>query len=158
MISTPLLVTKFGRAKIDSNGYYRITSRKEGNHRKLLHRLIFESIHGEIPEGYCVHHIDGDRLNNCIMNLELLSSSFHKSIHTKGNHELHRKISLSRNTIGFRNVSIVKRDDYKQGFTYCYRYSDNGVQKSLKCVRLDGLKEKVLAKGLAWEEFKKVEA
>ena len=156
MISSPLLVTKYGRAKIDSNGYYRITSRKEGNHRKLLHRLIFESVHGEIPEGYCVHHIDGDRLNNCILNLELLSLNYHQSMHNIGNDELHRRISLARNTTGYRNVSVVRRDDYKQGFTYRYRYYKNGVQKSIGSVTLEGLKEKVLAKGLAWEKFGEV--
>lgn len=36
-----ILHTKFGNAKID-NGYYRITSWKEGNNGKLLHRLIWE--------------------------------------------------------------------------------------------------------------------
>ena len=37
--------TKYGIAKIHNTGYYRITSRKEGNNGKLLHRLIFEDVH-----------------------------------------------------------------------------------------------------------------
>ena len=36
--------TKFGKATI-LNGYYRITSTKEGNNNKSLHRLIFEDFY-----------------------------------------------------------------------------------------------------------------
>ena len=38
------MITKFGTAKI-YRGYYIITSRKEGNHGKFLHRLIFEDFY-----------------------------------------------------------------------------------------------------------------
>lgn len=37
-----IMKTKYGNAKIGNMGYYVITSYKEGNHRKLLHRLIWE--------------------------------------------------------------------------------------------------------------------
>ena len=84
-MTPPLLITIFGRAKVDTSGYYRITSRKEGNHHKLLHRLIFEKFHGSIPEGYIIHHVDGDKFNNCILNLELLSFREHMIHHDKGN-------------------------------------------------------------------------
>lgn len=152
-MTPPLLHTEFGRAKIDVTGYYRITSRKEGNHNKLLHRLIFEKFHGSIPEGYIIHHLDGDKKNNCLLNLELLSVNEHHRTHNIGNDELHRKISLSMNNTGYRNVSINKRDTYKQGFTYRYRYFEEGKRKAIYCVTIDGLKDKVLAKGLPWEEF-----
>ena len=48
--------TKFGNACIDSTGYYKITTQKEGNFAKHLHRLIYEEHYGKIPEGYIVHH------------------------------------------------------------------------------------------------------
>lgn len=156
MNSSPLLITKFGRAKIDQSGYYRITSRKEGNHLKMLHRLIFEAVHGEIPKGYCVHHKDGNKLNNCILNLELLNMKYHQNIHNVGNDKLHRRISLARNKTGYRRVSISKRDTYKQGFIYRYRYYEDDNPKTISCVDLEGLKEKVLAKGLIWEKFEEV--
>lgn len=44
-----ILHTKFGTAKLDEY-YYRITSTKEDNHNKYLHRLIFENFYGEIPQ------------------------------------------------------------------------------------------------------------
>lgn len=37
-----VVVTVFGNGRINSNGYYQIGTRKEGNKGKLLHRLIWE--------------------------------------------------------------------------------------------------------------------
>ena len=54
--------TKYGNAKIGNMGYYVITSYKEGNHRKLLHRLIWEDFwKTEVPKGYDIHHKNEDR-------------------------------------------------------------------------------------------------
>ena len=78
------LHTKYGTANIGSHGYYRITSEKEGNCHKLLHRLIFEDFYGYIPDNFIVHHKDGNKLNNCIMNLELISKNNHASLHHDG--------------------------------------------------------------------------
>ena len=35
-----VLKTKFGNAKIGSLGYYQITSKKEGNHNKMLWKKL----------------------------------------------------------------------------------------------------------------------
>lgn len=155
-MSPPVLHTEFGRAKIDAQGYYRITSRKEGNHNKQLHRLIFEKFHGSIPEKYIVHHCDGDKLNNCILNLELLTFGKHNVVHKLGNDDVHRKVSLARNKTGYRNVSVIKDRHCKQGFIYRYQYYEDRVRKAIYCVSIDGLREKVLAKGLVWEKFEEV--
>ena len=153
----PQLSTKFGNACVDTSGYYRITSRKEGNHHELLHRLIFREFYGDIPEGYIVHHKDENPFNNCILNLSLMSIKEHQNHHNIGNDEKHKKISYARNKTGFRNVSIQKGDSYKQGFTYMYRYYDNGKPKRIYSTTIEGLREKVLAKDLIWEEFAEAE-
>lgn len=46
-----------------------------------LHREIWKSVHGEIPDGYHVHHKDGDPLNNDIENLECIPASKHLREH-----------------------------------------------------------------------------
>lgn len=46
----------------------------------MEHRLVYESYYGKIPDGYDVHHIDGDTYNNDIDNLECLSHSDHSKI------------------------------------------------------------------------------
>lgn len=38
----------------------------------IIPRLIYESVHGAIPEGYVIHHKDGDITNNRISNLEIV--------------------------------------------------------------------------------------
>lgn len=56
---------------------------------KRLHRTVWESNNGEIPKGYDVHHIDGDKTNNEPENLELLKRFDHHSLHGKKNMENH---------------------------------------------------------------------
>ena len=46
----------------------------------MEHRLVYEATHGKLPEGYDVHHLDGDTYNNSIDNLEALSHSEHSTI------------------------------------------------------------------------------
>lgn len=48
---------------------------------KRLHRVVWEYHNGDIPNGYHVHHIDGDRTNNAIENLSLLQGSTHLKNH-----------------------------------------------------------------------------
>lgn len=59
-------------------GYY--TSSKTG---RKLHRVIWEDIHGPIPEKCVVHHIDGDTTNNKVENLELMGWGAHSSYHNR---------------------------------------------------------------------------
>lgn len=60
---------------LDSEGRYLTYSGKR------LHREVWKKHFGEIPKGYVIHHIDGDRLNNRIENLQCLSASEHTRIH-----------------------------------------------------------------------------
>ena len=74
--------TKFGTATISDEGYYRITSVKEGNCKKLLHRMIFEDYYKvTICPWAILHHKDENKLNNCLDNLELLSRREHPTKH-----------------------------------------------------------------------------
>lgn len=49
--------------------------------RIRMHRYVWVCEKGDIPEGYDVHHIDHDKSNNDISNLELLTKSEHKKKH-----------------------------------------------------------------------------
>ena len=59
-------------------GYYRNSKLKD-----RMHRYVWRFYNGEIPEGYHVHHIDGNKGNNDIKNLELIYGSDHLSMHGK---------------------------------------------------------------------------
>lgn len=54
-----------------SDGYLRVS-----NHRLKtmgVHRVVYAWFHGEVPEGMVVDHIDNDKKNNNIKNLQLLT-------------------------------------------------------------------------------------
>ena len=152
--------TIFGNVKINDKGYYQIKSRKEGNHNKYLHRLIFERFYGKIPKGFAVHHKDGNPSNNCILNLQLIKMNEHSVLHNKGKNmpnEQKLKISNSLNntSTNYFRVQKKKRKDCKQGFYWEYQYYENGKRYFISSVNLEKLKEKVLNKGLLWIEFNK---
>ena len=46
-----------------------------------MHRYIWEQVNGSIPKGYDIHHIDHNKDNNDISNLELMPSIRHKQVH-----------------------------------------------------------------------------
>lgn len=52
------------------------------------HRLIWEKAYGEIPEGYIIHHIDGNKSNNDLSNLQMMSREEHSRLHGKLNSNL----------------------------------------------------------------------
>lgn len=62
-----------------NNGYLAMTTGK----RMQLHRYIWEKHRGEIPPGHDIHHIDNNRLNNNLNNLEIYTKSEHtRMFHT----------------------------------------------------------------------------
>ena len=113
--------TKFGTARIGDIGYYRISSHKEGNYGKLLHRLIYAD-HYDIVLGsdVIIHHLDGNKTNNDISNLITMTNSEHIRQHQLGENNNNygglsdeNKLNLSKsvNTTGyFRVVKHIKKD------------------------------------------------
>ena len=160
--------TKFGKAYVGNHGYYVITSNEEGNHNKLLHRLIFEDFYGKIPEGCHVHHKDNDKLNNCIMNLQLLTESEHHK-HHGGNYEYtiedRKKMSDFKlgksnlnNSTGYYRVYKEKGSQYAQGFTYTYevdssRLNGKRSRSKIRRVNLNDLEKAVKAAGYEWRKI-----
>lgn len=147
-----ILHTKFGNARLNK-GYYQITTRKEGNKGKFLHRLIFEDFYGFVPNEYHVHHKDGNPQNNCILNLQLIRISDHHRLHHKNKKWSEQgllNLSKSRNTSGFFRVTKSYCAECVQGVLWIYRWRENGKSKSISSVDLEVLKKKVIARGLKW--------
>jgi hypothetical protein len=58
-----------------------------------MHRYVWEYYYGKIPKGYEIHHIDGNRGNNDISNLRILTTKEHRKYHSDNlsDEERHRR-------------------------------------------------------------------
>ena len=154
--------TKYGTAYIANNGYYTVKN-------KLLHRLIWEDFWDfTVPKGYVIHHKNGNKLDNCILNLQLMKHSEHNKLHMLDKDvsiETREKLSdlklgTSRpsNSTGYYRVHTEKGSTYKQGFTYVYeidssRLDGKRTKKKIKSVDLKKLEAKVKAQGYEWRKI-----
>ena len=81
----------------DKTGYY-----LNSTIRKRLHRYVWEQEVGAIPKGCQIHHIDGNKANNDLSNLAIMTSSGHQRLHGQ---EPARKESSRRNIL--RAISVA---------------------------------------------------
>lgn len=105
---------------IGRDGYIMINNHNY-NHN-YVHQYIWMVVNqAEIPEGYDIHHIDGNRLNNSIYNLELIERTKHRSEHKigkKNNKEPWNKgkklseeykMKISKTLTGFKHTDVTKK-------------------------------------------------
>ncbi len=151
-----MIKTKYGNAKLNETGHYRITSCKEGNHGKYLHRLIWEEHYGEIPKGYVIHHKDKNPQNNCILNLQLMTKEEHISLHTQGeNNPMYGKVfspehrkKLSENhadTSGENNPMYGKKPSIPTRLRISKTMNKSGI------LNVSKKKNKSCKKGWCWQ-------
>lgn len=86
----------------NSKGWYlTVNLFKNGTKRtKRIHVLVAESFIGKIPPGYHVHHIDNNKQNNVVTNLEII----HPRKHRKETEKIHPQIIT-----GMSNYNKFKR-------------------------------------------------
>lgn len=188
--------TKFGSATMDQFGYYRISSGKEKNNGKALHRLIWEDWYGKpIPKGYFIHHLNHQKDDNRIQNLQCVESKLHRRYHSSNPSEETRKklsetkkgelnpnfgkplsdetkrkmsesskgkplseqhkenLSISRNAVGYVNVSRHYSTNYKKGYCWRYSYSEDGKRYDIQRVKLGDLEKEVKRRNLNWKRI-----
>jgi hypothetical protein len=98
-------VTNFGeplKPAIINSGYKSVGLSVDGKKRhRLVHRLVTEAFIGPIPPGMFVNHKDGDKFNNAVDNLEILTPS----------ESSHHAVSLGLHLSGERHFNSKLTDD-----------------------------------------------
>lgn len=99
---------------LSEGGYPRINLMKDGDLKQVfVHRLVVQSFIGEIEDGLIVNHIDGNKENNNMSNLEIVTQSENAlhSCHVLGNH-IKAVYMLDKQTLEpireFPSISAVK--------------------------------------------------
>ncbi len=104
-----------------------------------MHREIFKRNFGEIPKGYHIHHLDGNRKNNDPDNLIAVSPQMHYEIHLAlynryGRYQdayavnrLSHEISKPR-VSGFKGKPLSLESQAKAADTLKKRYSSGEIQ------------------------------
>jgi len=95
-----------------------------------LHRFIYECFHGKIPENYQIDHINGNKLDNSISNLQALSAKDHNQktfteyIRIKQGNTMKKKILLETldNQENVIEYNIYTCDDLMIKFNLNYEY------------------------------------
>lgn len=72
----------------------------------LMHRYVWEFYNGTLPTGYEVHHIDFNKENNDISNLQAISKSEHRKIHAEALSESQREWRRNNLNINARPKAI----------------------------------------------------
>ena len=74
--------------------YYTCSNENKKKGYSTLHRDMWIAEYGAIPEGYDVHHKDGNSLNNTLENFELVTRKEHAKEHWKLQPEEKRQQAL----------------------------------------------------------------
>lgn len=93
-----------------NGGYERVVG-KDGKREGLTHHLVWSALHGKIPEGNVIHHMNGVSTDNRPENLELQEKRMHSWMHTTRRHavEPEWREKLRAGTIRFNNSERGRR-------------------------------------------------
>ena len=107
----------------DKTGYY-----LNSMNRKRIHRYVWEYYNGEIPEGYEIHHIDHDKSNNDISNLQLLTQKEHMKLHGSELTEAQRQ-KMRDNLTNTARPEASKWHGSKEGIAWHKKHYDQMKDK-----------------------------
>lgn len=100
---------------------------------RTLHREIYSDLVGKIPDGYHIHHIDGDTENNSPSNLQALPSREHTRITLLEEGVVAKKLAAKRSLEGRKKNSFAQKNRKKTKHTclLCGEEFENRCNSSL---------------------------
>lgn len=121
--------TKTGRIMksfIDSRGYESVCLRKNGlSHTRRIHKLVVKSFVSDVDNNLDVIHIDRDRSNNDLGNLQINTHSQNmRSIYHNGHKQIHR----------MKKIMCVETGEVFESITECAVSMNISRQAISRCV------------------------
>lgn len=133
--------------KNEKGGYLSVVLTDSENRRKRytrIHILVAESFIGEIPKGYHVHHIDDNKQNNAVSNLEII----HPKKHRKATEKTHPQIITGLNNYNkFQRPRRIIQFDLENHFIAEYANAEIAS-------RLTGVCQRNILQVASGEEYK----
>lgn len=121
----------------EKTGYYLCSTKDSTGSRKRMHVYVWEYYNGLVPEGYHIHHIDGNKSNNTIENLQLLSATEHEKLH--GEMLTDEQIECARKNMMKASVASKEWHGSKEGHEWHKRHYEKMkgklyIKKQFTCI------------------------
>lgn len=118
----------------DRHGYLRVSL---GNYDNVyIHRLVCEAFHGAPPASlYQVNHIDCDRQNNCVENLEWCTASENIAWGVSHGHVNPSRAMERAREINHRPVRIIELDREFPSVKSCAEFLGVNPNRVSRCLR-----------------------
>lgn len=106
----------------NGTGYLLVQLYKDKKYKQLLiHRLVVEAFIGPIPKGMQVNHIDENKKNNCLSNLEIVSpkqNNNHGTRNARAGKSISKHLDLMEVQFPYREFSFVNSCEASTFFNY----------------------------------------
>lgn len=149
--------SKLLKQKEQKTGYKNITLCKNGKKKIfLVHRLVAKCFLNEFDENLQVNHIDGDKRNNKLSNIEMVTASENQKHSYKNN--LHK---ISGNAItGRKKVKCVELQVEKDSIREMFRFliDNNYLKKDNRKGLINAINNNKKFIGFTFELVKEVDA
>jgi hypothetical protein len=140
---------------IDKSGYQRIKLKKLKS-EVGIHTLVHEHFIGPVPHGYIIDHIDENKSNNHVSNLQIMThgENIKKTMNTNKNHK--NIVNIEVTDISTNNTIIfINREQFYEHFNITYGYyryhmyktNDNTIIINNKIYRIKEIKNRTHCTG-----------
>lgn len=111
----------------NGRGYLFVALTKNCKSKKyLVHRLVYEAFEGKIPVDMTVDHIDGNKLNNSIENLQLLTQA------DNARKSRQKQVYLIEANYPYRELCFKSEIEASLFFGYCHTTLGGKMKRVLK--------------------------